>query len=261
MRYPALALVIIASASILVTVGCKEATIGQPCQFDYIKSYSEDPAPCTDLPQCHPLLASPSGGVPGPACPLDCIQTNSIQCEDLICVATEVPDNYQEMNGQCTFVDYPTDTQCPVRLSGGCMGYCTRECETDKDCPKNYTCNPTAPYEGSLPCDTGQENLWADDCTSGCIKSSHLVDAPGTTCDPTADKCCPSASEKDKCTMDNGKPNPEYTGCCYCICSRFCPFIKQKVCRKNTYDAKMFPNGTLSEDAFNNTLKKCLPSQ
>jgi hypothetical protein len=270
MRYSVLALIVITNVSVLIPIGCKQTTIGQPCQFSYLENTgSTNPAPCTSLPQCHPLLADPSGGVPGPACPLDCIQTSPIQCEDLFCVTTQVPNDFQDMNGQCTLVDNPSDTQCPKTLSS-CMGYCTKECNTDKDCPKDYTCNTVAPY--SLPCSTADQSNWGETCTGDCVTQGLQVDSPSTTCDVTADNCCPAAPTpastpptetstpeylalvKSRCNQDNG----QYDNCCYCICSTICPWQNLKVCRKSTYDAKMFPNGSLSDADFN-TLNGCNP--
>jgi hypothetical protein len=266
MRYPVLALIIITALSTCTSIGCKDPSIGQPCQFTWPENDTGTANPCTSLPKCHPLL-NPSnttvGGVPVAACTLDCVENSTIQCEDLICVATQVPDDYQQMNGQCALVDNPSDTQCPKKLSG-CMGYCTRQCDTDKDCPKDYTCNTTAPY--SLPCSTADQEKWGETCTGDCVTQGHQVDSPSTTCDFTADNCCPAAPTetstpsylalvKNRCNQDNG----QYNNCCYCICKRFCPVITQKVCRKNTYDAKMFPNGKLSDDDFK-ALDKCYQS-
>ncbi len=185
MRYSVLALIVITTVSILIPIGCKESSIGQPCNFDWPeKDKAKNPetiTPCTSLPKCHPLLnpSSTTGGVPVAACPLDCIVNSAIQCVDLICVATQVPDDYQQMNGQCSLESNPDDAQCPVKLSG-CMGYCTKECNTDKDCPKDYTCDKTAPY--SLPCGTADKPNWGEKCSGNCVTQGYQVDSPSTTC-------------------------------------------------------------------------------
>ncbi len=244
MRYSVLALIVITTVSTLMLIGCNESSIGQPCQFDWPENDSGTATPCTSLPQCHPLLnpSSTTGGVPVAACPLDCIAISSIQCVDLFCVATQVPDDYQQMNGQCTLVDNPSDTQCPKKLSS-CMGYCTKECNTDKDCPKDYTCNTTAPY--TLPCSDADAVNWGTVCTADCIPSGQQIpgQASGTNCPSDVNIC------KNDITSN-------YNTCCLCICSKFCPLLKQKVCRKSTYDAKLFPNGSLSDADFN-TLNQC----
>jgi hypothetical protein len=251
MRYPVLALIMVTSVSIFTSIGCKETSIGQPCQFNWPEDANGGAKPCTSLPQCHPLLQTPTGTVPADACPLDCIEMPTIQCNDLICVATQVPNDYQQMNGQCNLEDNPTDTQCPKKLSG-CMGYCTRECNSDDDCPDGYTCRSPAPYSTTLPCAKDQEDQWPDNCTDDCVDTGYLITATTTMCNPADENCCPSASEKNKCRQENG----QYDTCCYCICSKFCPVINTKICRKEVYDEAMFPKGKLSDEAFT-TLNEC----
>jgi hypothetical protein len=157
------------------------------------------------------------------ACPIDCIQIPSLECENLICVATQIDGNYQNMNGRCG-----TDIQLAecTSASFGCMGYCTKECLTDAGCPKDYKCSAMAPFETTLQCDIEAE--WASNCTASCIRGGNDNDHGGT---------CPDSgvgTDYGVCSQT------DYSKCCACICYQFCPILAKKFCRKARWDESMF---------------------
>jgi len=142
------------------------------------------------------------------ACPKDCIQMQSLECNNLMCVATEVPGNIMNMNGECGTAHKSPD-QCP-NANFGCIGYCTAECLSDASCPKDYKCSSLAPFD--INCDNPSQ------CTNYCTTQN---------CPSTADESC----EQEQ----NAK-------CCVCICDTFCPLLHRKFCLRNGWDDKTFPN-------------------
>ncbi|HUT99882.1 MAG TPA: hypothetical protein VM425_00420 [Myxococcota bacterium] len=217
--------------------GCGEVAIGQPCTFSWPKDSSGD-TNCQDYPTCAPLMEIGSGTPTlsniNMACPIDCIQLPSLQCTNLICVATQIEGNHQNMNGQCS-EELAKGTDCndaPV----GCMGYCTKECMSDASCPKGYSCSPMAPFGSTLKCD--DELKWDTECTSFCTEVG--ASPPGHT-----DVTCPSSDENDTANYGYGKcDQPGYAGCCACICYRYCPLLSKKFCRWSSWKESLFPDAT-----------------
>ncbi len=220
MRVPAFAIVVGMGLSLLLC-GCGEKPIGQPCNFGWPKK-TDGTTDCSKYPACHPLQAD-TGSVTlnNNACPVDCIQMPSLECENLICVATQIEENSQNMNGVCWAPqagepagDCPNS---PVR----CKGYCTKECLTDASCPKGYRCSAMAPFGSTLECD--DEETWDTECT--------------TSCTPGGTEGCPNSGQNaDYSSCDQ----EENDNCCACICYKFCPILTKKFCRKKSWDKDMF---------------------
>ncbi len=254
MRMVRLGLVIWITAAMLCGAGCSEEPIGQPCTFNWPVN-AEDETICEDYPACAPL--QDTGGVIGdePAntnCPVDCIQLPSLECTNLICVATQVESSAevdgatlpreQLMNGQCSADVVRTECTADGEAAFGCMGYCTKECLSDASCPKGYRCARMAPFGENLRCD--DETLWGDgggdsglQCTDSCLPTG--TDLGGGDVCPASD-----AEDPDYSVCDL----KEYRRCCSCLCYRFCPLLTKKFCRKVDWDQKLFPNGYVSRD-------------
>jgi hypothetical protein len=220
MRVPVFAIVVGMGLSPLL-FGCGEKPIGQPCNFGWPKQADGTPN-CAEYPACHPLQED-AGGVTlnDNACPVDCIQMPSLECENLICVATQIEGNSENMNGVCwthqTREPVGDCPDAPVR----CKGYCTKECLTDASCPKAYKCSAMAPFGSTLRCDNEEE--WGSACT--------------TSCTPAGTQGCPSSgpeADYSVCDLDVN------AGCCACICYQFCPILSKKFCRKKSWDDNMF---------------------
>jgi hypothetical protein len=236
MRAVVFAIVFTMGLSLLLS-GCGEKPIGQPCNFGWPKS-TGGTADCSAYPACHPLQNN-SGqvSVNDNACPVDCIQMPSLECENLICVATQIEGDYQHMNGICWKPDpnEPGGGDCPdaqVR----CKGYCTKECLTDASCPKEYRCSAMAPFGSTLRCDREEE--WASSdpakkCTNACDSYGETPDGTSVVC-PSSDK-----NDGDDYNYENCS-SPDYSTCCACICYQFCPILTKKFCRKRSWDDKMF---------------------
>jgi len=255
-------------AGLLIAVaglgGCADEPIGQPCTFSWpLTGEGEDAHPdCTILPACQPLQAAvemPAAGTPpaNDACPVDCIQLPSLQCTNLICVATqadeggEYPDGVSHkaenvMNGECR-ADV-TQTDCPS-APYGCMGYCTKECLSDASCPKGYRCSAMAPFGANMRCDN--EELWGDggltagspdptkQCTDGCIPTGQPVNGV----------ICPSSRITDGEAYDYAKcESKDYQQCCACMCNQYCPLLTKKFCRKIAWDHDMFPGAVTTNN-------------
>jgi hypothetical protein len=220
MRAPVFAIVVGMGLSLLLC-GCGEKPIGQPCNFGWPKK-ADGTTNCDKYPACRPLQED-NGGVTlnNNACPIDCIQMPSLECENLICVATQIEGNSQNVNGVCwepqagePVGDCPG---APVR----CKGYCTKECLTDASCPKEYKCSAMAPFGSTLKCD--DEETWDTECTANCI--------PGGT------SGCPNSGKDADYGICDQK---DYAACCACICYQFCPILTKDFCRKRSWDEKMF---------------------
>ena len=223
----------ITSCVVLVFLtGCGDKPIGQPCTFSWPRDVDgvED---CESFPTCAPLqLTSGAVTVNNDSCPIDCIQLPSLQCENLICVATQVEGDFVHMNGQCDEELAKSTVGCP-NAPLGCMGYCTKACLSDASCPKGYSCSPMAPFGSTLNC--SDEAKWQTECTATCFENGQ---------DPGTGVTCPSS--------DSGDPGydpaygvcdqADYGRCCACICYRFCPLINRKFCRKSSWDEGMFPD-------------------
>jgi hypothetical protein len=186
------------------------------------------------------------------ACPVDCIQLPSLECTNLICVATQAEEAsgqqaHEVMNGTCSAqVTYSECKTEPNAAPYGCMGYCTKECLSDASCPKGYRCTPMAPFGQNLRCD--DENLWGDGdpvgtgtpdparaCTSSCVLTGGTPGGTSVT--------CPSSRELDGATYDYAKCDmADYQSCCSCMCYRYCPLLTKKFCRKVQWDQDMFPD-------------------
>jgi len=220
--------------------GCGEVPIGQPCTFSWPRD-AEGTTDCSDYPACAPLQdTSGAVSVNDNACPIDCIQMPSLQCENLICVATQIEGEHKHMNGQCT-EDLTAGTECSGDAELGCMGYCTKECLSDASCPKGYSCSPMAPFGSTLNCEL--EKDWGESCTATCTKAGDTPDAH-----PDLDPPCPSSVEGDA-NYDYGLcDDSRYSSCCACICYRFCPLLTKKFCRKNSWDEDMFPDAITERD-------------
>lgn len=220
-----LTVVVVAAAS-----GCGEVSIGQPCTFGWPRN-SQGSIDCSDYPACAPLqdTARMPPRVANDACPIDCIQMPTLQCENLICVSTQIFGDTQHINGRC-HTDLKQGTECPDAPMG-CQGYCTKECLSDASCPKGYSCSHMAPFGENLRCD--DETQWGTECTDTC------QDAGST---PSADVTCPASGDYTKCDYRG------YSVCCTCMCYRYCPLLQKKFCRKSEWDQTMFPDSTSSAD-------------
>ena len=248
MRVANAALLILSLTLAGILPGCVDDAIGQPCTFSW--PATEDKTDCTDLPRCHPLEALVGSEVPGAepardACPVDCIQLPSLECTNLICVATQVDegaDAYMHMNGRCN-ADVPR-TECmggsPDTETGqadwGCSGYCTKECLSDASCPKGYRCAPMAPFGDNLGCEVEED--WGENCTESCTPAGDTPDGTTVTCPASG------GADPDYALCDYG----DYAKCCTCICYRFCPLLTKKFCRKVQWDEGMFPDGVVNEN-------------
>jgi hypothetical protein len=245
---------LVALAGLAGLAGCADEPIGQPCTFSWPVA-NDGSTDCTSLPACQPLQAAihmPAAPA-NDACPVDCIQMPSLQCTNLICVATQAeeaedqpPDNV--MNGQCSAdVVHDDCLQAPF----GCMGYCTKECLSDASCPKGYRCSSMAPFGESMRCD--DENLWGDgllspnpdnpdttkQCTDGCSSTGTVVGEDPDTHVPLK---CPSSRATDGASYDYSLcDQKDYQKCCACMCYQYCPLLTKKFCRKVEWDHKMFP--------------------
>ena len=222
MRIPVFAIVAMMGLSLLLS-GCVEKPIGQPCNFGWPKN-ADGTANCNEYPACHPLQEDTGVvNINDNACPIDCIQMPSLECENLICVATQIEGNSENVNGVC-WAHEPGEPvgdcpDAPVR----CKGYCTKECLTDSSCPKEYRCSAMAPFGATLECD--DEEAWGTECTANCTQAGS--------------QGCPSSGrDADYSTCDL----KENAGCCACICYQFCPILSKKFCRKREWDdrEKMF---------------------
>ncbi|RLB56895.1 MAG: hypothetical protein DRI34_08470 [Deltaproteobacteria bacterium] len=219
---------------VAVLVACGEAPIGQPCTFSWPRD-DQGAIDCQAYPTCAPLQDTSSSPptVNNAACPTDCIQLPSLQCENLICVATQIPGDVTHMNGSCS-TDLAGGTECtdaPV----GCLGYCSKECLSDASCPKGYSCSHMAPFGTNLNCEN--EADWGTSCTT----TSACVEAGAS----------PTGNPEDKCPSSvAGDPNYDYSvceqgnfaRCCACICYRYCPLLSKKFCRKTSWDDSLFPD-------------------
>jgi hypothetical protein len=223
MRAVVFAIVVTMGLSLLL-FSCGEKPIGQPCNFGWPKR-ADGTANCDEYPACHPLQDG-SGGVTlnNNACPIDCIQMPSLECENLICVATQIEGNSQNVNGVCWTPEpnEPGGGDCP-NAPVRCKGYCTKECLTDASCPKEYRCSAMAPFGSTLKCD--DEDAWDTECTAQCTHG-------GTAGCPTSGQ----NADYSVCDLQ------ENAGCCACICYQFCPILTKKFCRKREWDdrEKMF---------------------
>jgi hypothetical protein len=213
----------------LLLAGCGEKPIGQPCNFGWPKDASGSPD-CSRYPACHPLQDASLFDAVNPinkgACPIDCIQMPSLECENLICVATQIEGDNDHINGECWKPEGDPDPICPSS-NVRCKGYCTKECLTDASCPKAYKCSAMAPFGGTLNCD--DESLWATSCTASCTKGGQTP--PGAT------EPCPSSGTDVNYGVCDQKA---LAGCCSCICYQFCPILTKKFCRKRKWDQDMF---------------------
>jgi hypothetical protein len=252
---PIVAGLLLALVGLAGPLGCSDEPIGQPCTF----SWPDIPDPtdptgtrmikdCASFPVCQPLQAGIAmGGTPqNDACPVDCIQLPSLQCTNLICVATQVEegdsgqDPWNVMNGQCS--DEVVQSDCPT-AAFGCMGYCTKECLSDSSCPKGYKCSPMAPFGENMRCD--DEDLWGDgsatpgspdptkQCTNDCVPTGGTPSGTSVT--------CPSSRLGDANYGYEDCDQKDYQGCCTCMCDRYCPLLTKKFCRKRQWDDDMFP--------------------
>jgi len=261
----------------LPLAGCSDEPIGQPCSFrwpvtekvdqngDVVLDDEGNPEltdDCGSYPTCAPLQKTSEPLEEEPrnnSCPVDCIQMPSLECTNLICVATQVEEDtevdgvpyswYRLMNGECN-TDLITDktTSCVqedeqgveiATAKFGCKGYCTKECLSNASCPKGYRCTQMAPFGENMRCDNEEE--WGDVCTDSCQPTgSDLVDG----------KKCPSSVEGDtENTFDYGLCDmEEYNHCCTCICYQFCPLLTKKFCRRIQWDHKNFPDGVISPE-------------
>ena len=237
MRAPVFVIVVMMGLSLLLS-GCVEKPIGQPCNFGWPKK-ADGTANCDEYPACHPLQDG-SGGVTlnDNACPIDCIQMPSLECENLICVATQIEGNSQNVNGVCWAHEQGEPVgdcpDAPVR----CKGYCTKECLTDSSCPKEYRCSAMAPFGSTVRCDKEEE--WASSepntkCTNTCVSYRGTPDGTSVVC-PSSDK-----DDGDDYNYENCNSS-DYRTCCACICYQFCPILSKKFCRKREWDdrEKMF---------------------
>ncbi len=262
--------------------GCSDEPIGQPCNFKWpvtekvdqsgVVVVGDDGKPeltddCGRYPRCAPLQDTGSDRVPGDepenmSCPVDCIQTPSLECTNLYCVATQVEedaevegvryDKENVMNGECNTDLIRTNSCVQEDQQGttakfGCKGYCTKECLSDASCPKGYRCVQMAPFAEGLRCDN--EDEWGDgggdtakQCTNACQPTGY---------DLGENRKCPSSVSGDDafdntlCDMKEYKQ--EYKHCCTCICYEFCPMLTKKFCRRIEWDHKKFPNGVVDE--------------
>lgn len=208
--------------------GCGEVAIGQPCIFSWPRD--QNGTDCQSYPTCAPLQDTSSGTtLNNNACPIDCIQLPSLQCTNLICVATQIEGNNTNINGECSADLAKESVDCP-NAALGCKGYCTKECLSDASCPKGYHCSPMAPFGSTLQCD--DESKWGTECTGSCTEAGATA--------PSGVTCPSSTGDADYSNCDN----PDYAGCCACICYRYCPLLSKKFCRKASWDKGLFPNAT-----------------
>ena len=213
----------------LVAAGCGDPPIGQPCTFSWPKT-EDGSSDCSDYPTCHPLQEDAgSVNLNNQACPIDCIQLSSLECENLICVATQIESDSEHMNGRCgEDVESAECGSAPF----GCMGYCSKECLTDAGCPKGYSCSNMAPFGETLRCDNEED--WASSdlekkCTATCYAAGETPPGSGIPCPG-------SGPEADYSNCNTSS----YSRCCACICYQFCPILAKKFCRKNKWDEDMF---------------------
>ncbi len=256
MRIVGLAGVILITGFAFPFAGCSDEPIGQPCSFRWplTEGVDEDGNPeltddCGSYPTCAPL--QDTSGKPGAepenkSCPVDCIQMPSLECTNLICVATQVEEDvevdgvqysrYRLMNGQCTTEIKKCGDQ---DVTFGCMGYCTKECLSDASCPKGYRCTQMAPFGENLRCE--EEKEWGDVCTDTCQPTGF---------DLEGGRKCPSSVEGDtENTFDYALCDmKEYNHCCTCICYQFCPLLTKKFCRRIQWDHKQFPAGVMPQE-------------
>ncbi len=221
------------AAALLSMPACGDAPIGQPCTFGWPKNSAGD-RDCTGMPICFPLQKTGSS-VNNSACPVDCIQMPAMDCENLICVATQVEGEANHMNGQCknsTDAGYSYQSPDCAGAPMGCGGYCTKECMSDASCPKGYRCSAMAPFKDTLNC--ASEASWGTSCTESCTDEGLSPEGSSVIC-PS------SQGDKPDYTMCNGSA---YSKCCACICNQFCPILSKKFCRKVEWDRKLFPDAT-----------------
>lgn len=221
-------LLLIGAVALVWAAGCGEVSIGQPCTFDWPRN-SQGEKNCQDYPSCAPLqdTSKAPNSVRNDACPVDCIQMPSLNCENLICVSTQIFGDFQHVNGRCA-ADLVAGSECEGKGAAfGCMGYCTKECLSDASCPKDYSCSHMAPFGENLHCD--DESKWGTECTDGCADA-------GTS--PSAGVICPDSGDYTKCDFEG------YSVCCTCMCYRYCPLLQKKFCRKNKWDDTMFPDAS-----------------
>jgi hypothetical protein len=258
----------------LALAACSDEPIGQPCAFSWPLTETSPEnveVDCHQFPTCAPLQNTGQQPQEAPAndnCPVDCIQLPSLECTNLICVATQVEEpsgdlpKEQLMNGQCS-ADLVTsgratceekDQSGTVTYSApyGCEGYCTKECLSDASCPKGYRCAPMAPFGENLRCEDEAE--WGGDvevpesrdtrCTEDCLPAGA---------DLGEGKKCPSSIEGDpKYVYDYALCDQKaYNRCCACMCYRFCPLLTKKFCRKIAWDQNLFPAGSVPRDELN----------
>jgi len=217
---------------VVLAAGCGDPPIGQPCTFSWPKNEDGSFA-CSEYPACHPLQEA-GGAVTlnNQGCPIDCIQLSSLECENLICVATQVEgeDKAKVMNGRCgEDVESADCAEAPF----GCMGYCSKECLTDAGCPKGYSCSNMAPFGETLRCDNDEEDWASSDpdkkCTATCYPAGESPPGSGITCPESG-----LEADYSKCNTSS------YSRCCACICYQFCPILAKKFCRKQKWDQNMF---------------------
>lgn len=252
MRQAVAGKVILITGLALILGACADEPIGQPCTFSWPVTEGGD-LNCADFPSCAPLQNTnlPLQALPAnDNCPVDCIQLPSLECTNLICVATQVEEpsgdhpKEQLMNGQCTAE--VTRTEC-LESGFGCMGYCTKECLSDASCPKGYRCAPLAPFGENLRCD--DEALWGDgggDDTKRCTDTCTVTGGDPDPLDATT-VACPSSVEDDPNFVYNYElcDQKDYSKCCTCLCYRFCPLRTKKFCRRVAWDATLFPFGLI----------------
>lgn len=243
MRVPVFAIVVTMGLSLLLC-GCGEKPIGQPCNFGWPRQKvpNTDPpeyeADCSKYPSCHPLQNPQEASLlNGKACPIDCIQMPSLECENLICVTTQIENDAGHINGLCWVPGggEEKDDECP-NANIRCQGYCTKECLTDASCPKGYRCSAMAPFGTTIKCgETDEDEVkWSTDCTDSCLKVDVVP--------PDASEACPKSGPNENYEICKLK---SHAGCCSCICSQFCPILTKKFCRKNAWDDDMFKDAVV----------------
>jgi hypothetical protein len=226
----------------ILVSACGDKPIGQPCTFGWPKTADGNSTDCTQWPKCAPLQddSGQSPNLNNNACPVDCIDMPSLQCENLICVATTPSgaDQFSHMNGQCSRdIDESQDCQNIAEFS--CGGYCSKECLSDASCPKGYNCGFMAPFGPNLThCDKEEE--WGTLCTDQCVTSDETPSGATQKCPATN---IPNAVDYSLCAQ------PAYGKCCACICNQFCPLRTKKFCRKTEWDQKMFKDATTNNSS------------
>ncbi|MBN2498833.1 MAG: hypothetical protein JXR96_29850 [Deltaproteobacteria bacterium] len=209
---------------------------------------------CRKLPQCHPLEETLGEEPARDACPIDCVQLLSLECTNLICVATQVDeglDAYMHMNGRCA-ADV-VRTECLGESDSdigqaafGCQGYCSKECLSDASCPKGYRCAPMAPFGENMRCEDeaawggGEGDTTETQCTEDCIA---VGDVSGDV------ECFSTDQETPPYELCDFK---EYAKCCACICYRYCPLLSKSYCRKIEWDESMFGDSEVIESEAEN---------